>query len=425
MRIVMSPSLPQGSFTQNYAGLVLTGIVFSIYVLICDSLAVYYAFSSDSELQTLDNYEEETIHDLSKVSVSFIIALDALALLVTLSSIVLLWVDSCCEHCDTHTSNGHFQEWIMHLICLFYCCCFCMILQFKRTPIQSDGCCNHRYEYELVDLGSTDNESLTLRKKSAHLENKAWLLVMAFTAPLVCFGTHASFVIVAWSSDPADSSSMTVILTLSFFYYFFGFRQLYIVLASNACLSNTSIENNKTICCCYMYETQEAAEELRKHHKHLENFNFGAFIIEMFVGVPVLASIQAMIIITYVYLPAPVDAIPSNILNILHLALIVGSFLVAYKLLTFHMPHEEVIIEKFVDAYHRSNSGVENSGIDETGTVTAGGTSKAENPAESVGEILGGFLSKLEKKMKESERINIQPVEVPTNLDHGHNAQQH
>lgn len=51
----------------------------------------------------------------------------------------------------------------------------------------------------------------------------------SYSAPIVCFGTHVRFVLMAWSSDPAASASITEIFTLSFF---FGFTHSIILLAS-------------------------------------------------------------------------------------------------------------------------------------------------------------------------------------------------
>ena len=72
------------------------------------------------------------------------------------------------------------------------------------------------------------------------------------------------------------------------------------------------------------------------------------------------------------------NAIPTNILNILQLALLVGSGLIAYKLLTIHAPAEDVILENIVSKFNEGNC--------DKGPV--------KGADEKVGEILGAALKK-------------------------------
>ena len=377
IRQLLGPPLPNGSLIQNYAALVLTGMVFSAYVVICDAFAVHYSFKED-ELKLLDDYEDEDVYTFSKITILAILIIDCLSVFLSLLVALLLFCVSlkCCS--DNH---------LMRLIWLFYCVCFCKCLKFKREQ--------KTYDYEVVEAELARDQT-TVEK--IHVENKAWLLVVSFLAPLVCTGTHAGFVVMAWSSDPDDASSMTVIFALSFLYYFFGFRQLYVILSSWPCLQC----NMKNIC-SLRYHIRAASTELNEYHESLKNFNFIAFFVEILLGT-ILIGIQGFVFFTYILLPVPLNAVPSNVLNVLQLAFIVGSGLIAYKILTFHTPTEDLIIEKFVDAYC-SNTNSHDNEI---------GSQKTKGSAEKFGEILGDTLRRIVKHQLMETTIKPEATEGST-----------
>ena len=428
IRHVFGPPISKSSINQNYAALVLTGIVFSIYVIVCDAFAVRYSFEKDIGLKLLDEYEEkEYIHTFSQTTVIAILVIDSVSLLVSLLNIIFLFCNSLQCNCWKNCCG----DCLMHYIRLFYC--FCCFKWIKVTKRQDDV-----YDYELLHPARNDINNISAKTK-IHKENKAWLLLVSFLAPLVCIGTHASFIVMAWTSDPSDASSMTVIFTLSFFYYFFGFRQLYIILSSCPCLKCNTEENNTTdnninishtstvsnddnnsgtltanndnnnsckskISNCFKScesavskwcesEITEASTELHEYHENLNDFNYIVFFIEIIFGI-VLAGIQAFVVVTFFLIPAPFNAAPLNILNILHLALIVGSGLLAYKVLTFHAPTEDIIVEKFVDAYNAPPTNIENGNAHETNKDLLG---------ERVGTILGHALRKIVQNSQQGQ----------------------
>ena len=83
----------------------------------------------------------------------------------------------------------------------------------------------------------------------------------------------------------------------------------------------------------------------------------------------------------YFLLPAPVSTVLSNVLNILHLALLIGGGLVAYKLLTFQTPTEQVLLKSVLDSYDPNTQNQISS----------------QDTAKQVGKILGNLLKKFEK----------------------------
>ena len=44
------------------------------------------------------------------------------------------------------------------------------------------------------------------------------VIVNVTPSPLVCIGTHAGFVVMAWALDPDEASSLAIVFTLSFFW---------------------------------------------------------------------------------------------------------------------------------------------------------------------------------------------------------------
>ena len=150
------------------------------------------------------------IYTFSKVTIAVILTLDGLAMLF---SGLNLFIISCLPHeyCQDCTR----------------CCFTCFIFMWF--------CRKYKYSEDEVD------------SKAKHQEYRLWLLLASFTAPLVCIGTHSSFVIMAWTSDSEQANSMTVIFILSFIYYFLGFRQLYILFAQGCCVTYTP-KKPPTIC---------------------------------------------------------------------------------------------------------------------------------------------------------------------------------
>ena len=439
VRGLLAPSTSKNSTSQNYAAVILTGMVFSTYVVICDGFAVYNTFFDD----VLNRYEEEGIHMLTIGSIITITVLDISAFVVSFG-VIFHW--SCVASCTCCHKRCYCEKCFVCGIRCFFVACLCRyIVVHVAAEDNGNGGQNQKVKYRrLEDFAGERGPSVNddrngergpsvnddrngergpsvnddrngergpsvnddrngergpsvnddrngergpsvnddLNHETIHRENKAWLLTVSLLAPLVCFGTHFTFMMLAWSSDPDSSSSMTIVLTLSFLYYFFGFRQIYIAVAS--CLHSRSRSKNRRHCC--VLEIEEASKELNDQRKSLKQFNFPAFLVTFFSGF-LLVGIEVLLIMTYTNLPAPVTTIPSNILNILNLALIVGSGLVAYKLLTIHTPNEDVILENLVNTYDQNDQNNQNDRNVQT-------SSHSQESAERVGTILGNALKK-------------------------------
>ena len=374
IRSIFGSPFRRSGVNQNYAALILTGMVFGAFVLICDAYALVNAFEVNSDLNELDHYEPIKIHNLTKFCVLTVAIIDFGAFIISVLIFIFLCCNTCCGRkccCDNCFVCG--------LWCFFtMCCCKLLDCGFRAQNM---------LDYSIIPQGVEAHVEI---KRKINKENKQWLLLVSFLAPVVCIGTHSAPVIMAWSSDTDNASSMTMVFLLSFFYYFFGFRQLYILFASCPIIRNCAIGDDK---CCAVYEIEEIPVDVVNHQRYIQEYNFKALICEVPVAF-ILVGIQAIIFFTYFYLPAPVSTVPLNIMNVLHLALIVGGGLIAYKVLTIHKPKIDVILEKLVYSYsndRRNGANTNDRGhpnsANERGDVT--------DPASKFGEILGEALKKI------------------------------
>ena len=357
IRHMLDLPTPRNSNNPNYAALVLVGLIFSAYVVACD-IFVITRISGNDELNPLDKYEEQKVHNFTKDIIIAICTLDFIAFLISLMNIAVLFClaiditycekfNDCCKNC---------------CIFFFFLCCLWKILDCWKQ--------NRNY---IALKSKTEREIDDIASKTIISETTAWLLMISFVAPLVCLGTHSGFVLIAWASDPSAAGSMTIFFVLSFLYYYFGFRQLYIVIASRcqdvegcksktkrkcfACNRNESnsdgFQDKTCTCCCITcrcYTIREASEELDQHHENLKLFNFKVLCCAIPLAF-VLIGAHGLSIAAYVLLPSSLIGVPSSLLNLLHWALIIGSGLIAYKLLTLHTPYEEIIAENLLKAY--------------------------------------------------------------------------
>ena len=96
----------------------------------------------------------------------------------------------------------------------------------------------------------------------------------------------------------------------------------------------------------------------------------------------------------YVLLPSSLVSLPSSLFNVLHWALILGSALIAYRLLTVRPPYEETIAENIVKFYY------ENKNI----------------PSKEYDKELGQIVGKALKKFYSPDPILPPPLTSPTNV---------
>ena len=122
LRSVLSPSLPKHSVNPNLAGLVLTGLVLSVYVLICDSFALFYSMGKH-ELNILFDYEDQHVQNYTTAVIIIVAAFDLTAFVTSLVNLFLL----CCLQSERCKKK--------HLLRCFFIACFicaCKLINFNE-----------------------------------------------------------------------------------------------------------------------------------------------------------------------------------------------------------------------------------------------------------------------------------------------------
>ena len=417
---------PVSNINQNFAALILTGIVFSVYVLVCDGFAVYHASRP---------VDKGVNHSDTLPYVITILIIDSLSTLIAVVNIFILAL------------NKQRSKLMMYCASCFVRMCFLRQLKYHKI----DG--NDQYNYLSSNTHSNKTvEEMNHHENILHQEKKLWLLLVSFVAPIACIGTHASFVIMAWSSDLAQATSITVVFIISFIYYFLGFRQVYIMfslgpfiqkvkyertvgvnvdsesfllktaniqspsssvhnqLSASLCVPSPSIiplqrsasdtdlhshaeswtdiqgepklrqtQNNRYICVPLDHEEETIVSR--------KDFNFKVLLCELLAATLILSAVEILTVTVYIFLPAPVSTVPTNVLNLLHLTLLVGGGLVAYKLLTFQTPTEQVLLKSILDSY---NPNAKKQG-------------SSENDAKRLGAILGNLLKNYKPRRKQRQ----------------------
>ena len=417
-------SSPVSNVHQNYAALILTGIIFSFHVLICDILAVHHA-SKPVDLG-ID-------HSNTLPYVITILIIDAIFTSIALVNIFIVTV----------ALNKRSK---LMMCCASFFVCLCFWRRFKYHKI--DGYDQYNY---LPSTNHSDKkvEEMNQHENTLHQEMKLWLLLMSFVAPVACLGTHASFVIMGWSSDPAQATSMTVAFIISFIYYFLGFRQFYVMYSLGPFIKKVTYKHTDSIKVDsedFMLKTtniqlqppsirDQFSSSLRipspsiislqrassdsDLHSHARSwtkiqgepklhqtqkrcyrcvpldlgkesvntlkkeFHFKVLLYELVTATFALSIIEVLTIAVYFFLPAPVSTVPTNILNLLHLTFLVGGGLVAYKLLIFQAPTEQVLLKSILDSYNQK----------------ANDQSSPEDVVKQIGNILGSLIKHYEPEV--------------------------
>ena len=207
---------------QNLAGLVLTGIFVTFYIVGCDALAVYYSFIGKNELS--DTHELK--RSLNFLTTAVMLLYDGIVCLIPLT--VLLYV--CCRHLYKNTYNKNGAQTKCNQ--LLGSCCL--------------GCCLHRLlkmSFTII-FGTRKHSSFWNDEKWANLR-LVWIMTLSLVAPLFVISSHVTFILVSWLTDTAKASSVALICLAVLLYLFFMFRQCYM---ANAKVNPISIVAGLVFC---------------------------------------------------------------------------------------------------------------------------------------------------------------------------------
>ena len=92
-------------------------------------------------------------------------------------------------------------------------------------------------------------------KGSRSKEKMNWILAATCIAPIICFGSHIGFIVLAWLADPNHAGAVSVIYIFMFFYYYVTLKAFYQLLidGKTGCLSrchNNDVAQKRCYRCC-------------------------------------------------------------------------------------------------------------------------------------------------------------------------------
>ena len=166
----------------SFAALVTTGMLFSLYVLALDCCAMVWAFGQHvGEGKSLLSQSgiNETIesHNVAIGTLIVDVAATLLSCIIFIFGLVLEFLLYCCKK-DID-------------ICVDYVFVFLLFPIFCRSKLNKE-----------TELGHQSKEKMT------------WILAATAIAPIVCFGSHIGFVVLAWIADPKHAGAVSVIYIL-------------------------------------------------------------------------------------------------------------------------------------------------------------------------------------------------------------------
>ncbi len=265
---------------SNTAGIVLTGMFVSFFVLICDLVAVYRATSGKHE------YDEDHVTlSLNTLMMWVILGLDLIAVGI-IPTIVLSYI-----------FFAHLQE---DKKCIFDCCkedkkgCgYCTKENFfpfifmayvhvvfgdqkhfwgKKITSNTSSSSNNSNAADTNrgnNTNGTDEANKTAEAKEANKTADAkdtnarmlWVVAYAAIAPLFTIPSHIIFILAAWLTDPSQASSIALVAIGVFLYFFLLFRQCYKINRLNAAAGHCAYNSTRfgLLLCIFFYVVRKFA----------------------------------------------------------------------------------------------------------------------------------------------------------------------
>lgn len=400
----------------NLAALALTGLIFTVFVLIMDICAVTFTAIEHHEYAKHDSIDKE-------YSLLFVILTAILDAIPTLFSLVVL-----------------------SYLRMLACPCEC------TKNISCLESCFESFLYPIFGIIVETETKRTEEEKKRWKEFKnnefvLWIVAGLCVAPLFCIASHSGYIIIGWVSNVEHATSILFMYIFSFLYYFIIFRQLHLVflgsdptcpethlfvillkklgswccITSNCfifcpcrCFSGCTADGNgsdsdshsnsgkgsggfchsapdqykqecfekcriscikcftclkcfnKCTCTKYEkelervdkgYEMEYPRSEIKKRDKKCsENttFNLSALFMELYIGFP-LVGLEVFVIAAFITIPVLVDTAASHIYRIVQLVFIIATGLITYKLFhTGEVPKQ--ILRAFISNFKKSDA---------------------------------------------------------------------
>ena len=348
-RLQLRVKLSNPTYFPSFASLATMGMLFSFFVVSLDVCALIWSFAI--HIDEPDNELEQS--GLNATIESHYIAIGTLvvdAVATGLSCIIFLGgllvecgLFCCRKDCDVIYLNCWFHSWLWPI----FCC---------SKPEQSK-------------------------------ERMNWILAATSIAPVVCFGSHIGFVVLAWLADPKHAGAVSVIYLFMFFYYYVTLKAFYQLLidGKTGCLRCCFKTVPTNIYCsfflnCFLkfpnfkeppnvYQPLHELNDLSKlesPEKEIENrekdfpdthISFWAILLTGIFGV-LLALLQVYSIASLVLLPliGVIQDTPNYILSLFQVAVFLLTAVITYAVLTAEEPVERELLKSVVrnyDYYYR------------------------------------------------------------------------
>ena len=230
----------------SFAALATTGMLFSLYVVALDCCAMVWAFGQhvgeDKSLLSQSGINE-TIesHNVAIGTLIVDVAATLLSCIIFIFGLVLEFLLYCCKK-DIDT-------------CVDYVFVFLLFPIFCRSKLNEE-----------TEHPNQSREKMT------------WILAATAIAPIVCFGSHIGFVVLAWIADPKHAGAVSVIYIFTFLFYYVTLKAFYQLLTDGktSCLTSFNLENVPANCCCScccscLLKFNSKRETLVKLNSPLEN----------------------------------------------------------------------------------------------------------------------------------------------------------
>lgn len=178
-------------------------------------------------------------------------------------------------------------------------------------------------------------------------EQKVWLLTLVFVAPFTAFGTHFTYIVIAWTQYPGHATAISLTYTLTFVYLFVTLRFLYVCLSYNKikcdCCKvdfNCWILGHCEASCCFCVEEDDIesppTEIAREEENERGKFNMCKVVIMIIAGAFV-CGFEVWFIAGLVTLPIVevIDDAPTYIFALLQAMFVAITGLITWKVLAY------------------------------------------------------------------------------------------
>ena len=373
---------------SSFAALATMGMLFSFFVVSLDICALIWAFDphiNEHENELMQSGFNSTIesHYIAIGTLVVDVAATGLSCIIFFGGLLFECGRICCKKdCDVSCLKG----W-------FHCCLWPIFCRSK--PEQSN-------------------------------ERMNWILAATCIAPVVCFGSHIGFVVLAWLADPKHAGAVSVIYLFMFFYYYMTLKAFYQLLIDGktscltCCCSKLKPTNRCCCCCCNCLmkfnkttNGYEALNELNKSNElespeeEIENWekvfpethiSFWAILLTGIFGL-LLASLQVYSVTSLVLLPliGVIQDTPNYILSLFQVAVFLLTAVITYTLFTAEEPVERELLKSVVrnfNYYYEKFAGLVEPPVEGPQPQPQLQAPPRADPVEKVGDIVGALAFK-------------------------------